>query len=63
MRISVIPNRCQGHARCEAAAPGLFTMDESGYNVTEHLEVPQGREGEAELAVENCPERALVIED
>lgn len=61
MKISVIPGRCQGHARCDMEAPGLFPMDESGFNVSERLAVPAEREAAARRAVEMCPERALVI--
>lgn len=63
MRISVLPNRCQGHARCSAMAPDLFPMDESGYNIADRLEIAPVREAEARLAVDSCPELALVIEE
>jgi ferredoxin len=64
MRIRVIADRCQGHQMCAIAAPELFESDEFG-NAHEIGDgtVPVGLESKARLAVENCPERAVVIEE
>ena len=62
-KVKVDPEKCQGHNRCYAMAPGMFKVDEYGYAQ------PQGDgtledEEDVELAkraVENCPERAISI--
>jgi ferredoxin len=62
-KVHVDSEKCQGHNRCYAMAPGMFKVDEYGYAT------PQG-DGKledaddvelAERAVENCPERAIFI--
>jgi ferredoxin len=30
VKVAVDPDRCQGHNRCHALAPGLFDIDELG---------------------------------
>lgn len=62
-KVRVDSEKCQGHNRCYAMAPGMFKVDEYGYAT------PQGDgvledEDDIELAdraVENCPERAIFI--
>lgn len=61
-RVKVDSEKCQGHNRCYAMAPGMFKVDEYGYATPrgdgtlseENMEL-------AERAVENCPERAIFI--
>jgi ferredoxin len=62
MKITVIPGRCQGHAVCAAEAPGVFTFDEDGFNVTARTDVEPERADVVRRAVDNCPERALRLE-
>lgn len=64
MRIKVDADKCQGHNRCFSLAPELFDVDDYGY-ATEigDGEVPAGLEDKARLAVANCPEYAITIED
>jgi len=65
MKVKVDSEKCQGHNRCFALAPGMFKVDEYGYAS------PRG-DGKltaetlplARKAVENCPERAIsIVED
>jgi ferredoxin len=60
LRVHVDSEKCQGHNRCYALAPGLFKVDEFGY-AKERSEgpVPKDLEEKARLAVANCPERAI----
>jgi len=62
LRVSVDPERCQGHNRCSAIAPDLFELDDLG-NAREAGDglVPAGREEQARLAVANCPEEAISV--
>jgi ferredoxin len=64
VRVRVDGEKCQGHNRCYAIAPELFEVDDYGY-ATEVGDgtVPAGMEEKARLAVANCPEFAISIED
>jgi ferredoxin len=55
--------RCQGHGRCAAAAPAVYLLDDNGYVSTEVIEVPAGREEQARLGAQSCPEEAIRIEE
>jgi ferredoxin len=64
MRVWVDEEKCQGHGRCYALAPELFESDD--YGNAHELEggvVPPGREEQARLAVANCPELAVILEE
>jgi ferredoxin len=62
MRVSVDPTLCQGHNRCCAAAPDLFDIDDEGYaSAVGDGVVAAGSEESALLAVDNCPEQAIVL--
>ena len=62
MRIKVKPDRCQGHNRCFALAPELFDVDDYGMaRALNNGEVPKDLEEKAHLAINNCPEFAVII--
>jgi ferredoxin len=65
MRVQIDPALCQGHGRCYDLAPDLFGDDEDGYATLTQLTadgcVPAGREDDARLAADNCPESAIVL--
>ena len=64
MHVQVDPEKCQGHNRCYAIAPELFDVDDFGEAVViGDAMVPRGLEDKAHLAVANCPEFAVIIED
>jgi ferredoxin len=64
MRVQIDADSCQGHGRCYATAPELFQPDELGDGVvTGDGTVPEGLTAKARLAVDNCPERAITIEE
>ena len=64
MKVHVDPDKCQGHNRCFAIAPELFDVDDLGqaHELYDGV-VPPGEEEKARLAVANCPEFAIVIEE
>lgn len=62
MKVSIDPERCQGHTVCALTAPELFTIrgdDEIASVVSE--DVPTELEPQARLGANSCPERAIVI--
>jgi ferredoxin len=64
MRVVVDTDKCQGHNRCYALAPELFDVDDYGTAVViGDGTVRPGLEDKARLAVANCPEYAISIED
>lgn len=63
MRITLDTDACQGHGRCYALAPDLFGCDDEGYSeLLVTGELPTGRESDARLAADNCPEFAITVE-
>lgn len=64
MKIGVKADLCQGHGRCFGIAPELFGADELGNSfVIGDGSVASDEEPNARLAEDNCPERAVWIED
>lgn len=62
LRVHVDPEKCQGHARCQALAPELFELDEFGNaHAAGDGAVPEGLEDKAYLAKANCPEIAIDV--
>ncbi len=64
MRVHVDTEKCQGHNRCYALAPDLFDIDDYGY-ASERGDgiVPADLEDKARLAVANCPEFAISVDE
>ncbi|WP_134322025.1 ferredoxin [Cumulibacter soli] len=64
MRLQVNSELCQGHNRCMVLLPELIEADDEGYAVVlEDGSVPEELLHKAQLAVDNCPEFALTLED
>ena len=64
MRVHVDSTKCQGHNRCYALAPEIFDVDDYGTAIAlNDGVVPAGLEDKARLAMANCPEFAITIED
>lgn len=64
MRLTVDSEACQGHNRCKVLAPELIDVDDEGYAVVKNDgEVPEDLRDKAQLAVDNCPEFALSLEE
>jgi ferredoxin len=60
LRVSVDPEKCQGHNRCRALAPELFEIDDLGFaHAKGDGSVSPELEDKALLAVRNCPEFAI----
>ena len=64
MKVRVIAEKCQGHGRCYALAPELFESDDLGNAVVVgDGTVAPGQEADARLAVDNCPEFAIELDE
>lgn len=64
MRVRIDEERCQGHGRCFTIAPALFDSDDLGNGVVlGDGTVPPDEEHAARLAVANCPESAVSLEE
>jgi ferredoxin len=61
MKIRVLNNKCQGHARCWTLAPEIYQLDDSGYILAGDIDVPPGKEQLAARGARACPERALEV--
>jgi len=64
MRVRIDRDRCQGHGRCYGLAPDLFEPDDLGDGyVIGTGDVSADRLAQAQLAVDSCPEQAVVLEE
>jgi ferredoxin len=64
VKVHVDDERCEGHGRCYSLAPEIFAADDigNGHEVGDGA-VPPAREHQARLAVANCPERAITLDE
>jgi ferredoxin len=64
MKVHVDETRCEGHGRCYATAPEVFAADDlgNGFEIGDGV-VAVELEHKARVAVANCPERAIMIEE
>ena len=64
MKVKVDQTKCQGHNRCCLISEELFDIDDYGLaHALNEGEVPKALQEKARLAVDNCPEFAISIED
>jgi ferredoxin len=62
MQVRVDEERCQGHGLCRLSAPDIFfAREEDGHAYVLSETVPDGREDEAQLAADSCPELAIEV--
>jgi ferredoxin len=62
MRIQIDQQRCTGHGRCYAVAPELFDADDSGYGVVINTgDIDPALAESAQVAVDSCPEQAIML--
>jgi ferredoxin len=62
MDVSVDPDKCTGHAQCNAAAPAIYSLDDDGYSsIGRQKAVAPHLEADARRGAANCPERAITV--
>ncbi|MET7568421.1 ferredoxin [Streptomyces sp. NPDC005492] len=62
MKITIDSALCSGHARCAAAAPEVFKLDDDGYALPFDGEVAPELQQAARDGESACPERAVTVE-
>ncbi|MDT9591702.1 ferredoxin [Nocardioides zeae] len=63
MHVKVDDDRCQGHGLCRISAPDLFfAREEDGNAYVKDEHVPDGREDDAQMAADSCPELAIEVD-
>jgi ferredoxin len=64
MKVSIDPERCQGHTACALTAPELFIIrDDDAIASVVSEDVSPALESQARLGANSCPERAIIISD
>jgi ferredoxin len=62
MRLRVDPVACDGFGHCAELAPEFIALDEWGYPIIQLDVIPRELERVAEMAVNQCPRKALILE-
>ncbi|NJC71844.1 ferredoxin [Planosporangium thailandense] len=63
MKVRVVEDKCQGHGLCRLSSPNLFyAREEDGHAYVKDENVPAGKEDEAQLAADSCPELAIEVD-
>jgi ferredoxin len=62
MRVTVDAEVCTGHGRCYVLGPDVFVADDYGHCVVLHEEVGDDLANQARVGAENCPERAIKVD-
>ena len=63
MKVVVDRDLCEGHARCVAAAPAVFEIDDNDEMRIIDENPGEGQRPAVEAAVANCPRQALTLRD
>ena len=63
MKIRVDTTICSGQARCAAAAPAVYSLDDEGYNSTDERDVADAQLAAASRGALACPEGAITLLD
>ena len=63
MRVRIDLDACQGHSRCALAYPEIFDVDDDAKAFVHVENIPPEWEDKALMAIANCPERAISMEE
>ncbi len=63
MKLHINYDRCTGHGICEGLAEDIFEVKDEGWVSLRNEQPDEGRRGELEEVVRECPTRAISIED
>lgn len=59
MHVEIDSAACQGHGRCYALAPQVYTADDEGRGKVITAEIDDSLAAQAEVGALNCPESAI----
>lgn len=59
MKVTVDPDRCEGHAKCQAAAPQVFALGDDDISRVLVDEVPASLKESVDRAIRFCPRQAI----
>jgi ferredoxin len=59
MKVRVDHDRCEGHAKCQAAAPKIFEVRDDDLSYVLVDEVPERYQDDVEQAIRLCPRQAI----
>jgi ferredoxin len=59
MKVVVDPDLCEGHGKCEAAAPEVFELGDDDLSRVLIDDVPEDLRGKVENAIRLCPRQAI----
>lgn len=63
MKVVIDTERCSGHGRCYGLSPSVFDSDDDGRGVVVVGDLDSEQCAAAQVAVSNCPEKAISIID
>ena len=63
MRARIDLDACQGHSRCALAYPEIFDVDDDAKAFVRVESIPPEWKDKARIAVANCPERAISVDE
>ena len=61
MHVFIDSEACQGHGRCYAMAPDVYTADDEGCGEVIDAEIGDGLADQARVGALNCPESAISL--
>lgn len=61
MHVSIDNDACQGHGRCYAMAPEVYTADDEGCGEVIDAEIGEDLVQQARVGALNCPESAITL--
>ncbi len=59
MKVKVNADMCEGHAKCQAAAPEVFRVGDDDVSVVLVDEVPEALKEKVDRAIRLCPRQAI----
>jgi ferredoxin len=62
-RLRVNPIMCEGHGLCAELLPEMIRLDDWGYPILDHTEVPPELLRLARRAADACPTLALLLDE
>ena len=63
MKVSAPRGQCLGYGNCVAAEPRVFDLDDDGYVVLLAEDVPVELLDGVRHAIQNCPARAITLDE